>query len=31
MYNVVFTPNAETDLGRLNARDAQRVLQKTDG
>ena len=28
MYNVVLTPNAEADLGRLNARDAQRVLKK---
>ena len=28
MYNVVFTPNAEADLGRLNARDAQQVLKK---
>ena len=28
MYNVIFTPNAEADLGRLNAREAQRVLKK---
>ena len=28
MYNVVFTPNAEADLGRLNARNVQRVLKK---
>ena len=28
MYNVVFTPNAEADLGHLNARDAQRALKK---
>ena len=29
MYNVVFTPNAEADLGRLSARDVQRVIKKT--
>ena len=28
MYNVVFTPNAEADFGRLGAKDAERVLKK---
>ena len=28
MHNVVFTPNAEADLGRLNTRDVQRILKK---
>ena len=28
MYSVEFTPNAEADLDRLGARNAQRVLKK---
>ena len=28
MYNAVFTPNAEADLGRLGTKDAERVLKK---